>query len=94
MDAHGFDELLAVNDDPGMATRPLLDLSAGYVQRSIHELPKQGSSSPWSMATSYAEDVEHLRRGPLEDPALRFARGASATALLRGERPGALAEIA
>jgi hypothetical protein len=28
----------------------------------------------------YREDVEHLRRGPVEDPALQFSRRATAAA--------------
>jgi monooxygenase len=74
MDAHGHEQAVPVNDDPEMETRPLLDFSAGYVQRSVDQLPRQGSGSPWHLSMSYYEDVEHLRRGPVEDPALRFSR--------------------
>ena len=74
MDARGLDQVVAVNDAPAMATRPLLDFSAGYVQRSIHELPRQGAGAPWHMTMSYYEDVRFLRRGPVDDPALRFSR--------------------
>ena len=76
MDAVGADTVVAVNDDPAMATRPLLDFSAGYVLRSLSELPKQGTRSPWHLAMDYREDVRHLREQPLEDPALRFERRA------------------
>ncbi|MGA9856747.1 MAG: FAD-containing monooxygenase EthA, partial [Solirubrobacteraceae bacterium] len=74
MDARGLDQAVPVNDDPTMDTRPLLDFSAGYVQRSIDQLPRQGARSPWHLAMSYYEDVKHLRRGPVDDPAMRFSR--------------------
>jgi cation diffusion facilitator CzcD-associated flavoprotein CzcO len=76
MDEHGHDAVVPVNDDPAMETRPLLDFEAGYVLRSLHELPKQGTHAPWHLAMDYREDVEHLRHGPVADPALRFSRGA------------------
>jgi len=74
MDEHGYDTVVPFNDDPAMETRPLLDFAAGYVQRSLHELPKQGASAPWHLVMNYREDVEHLRHGPVADPALRFSR--------------------
>jgi monooxygenase len=73
MDANGLASAVPVNDDAGMETRPLLDFSAGYVQRALGQLPKQGASTPWHLAMDYAKDVEHLRRSPIEDPVLRFA---------------------
>ncbi len=76
MDEHGYDTCVAHNDDPTIDTRPLLDFGAGYVQRSVHKLPKQGTRFPWSMAMSYAQDVKTLRNGPIEDPALGFSHRA------------------
>ena len=46
---------------PGVERRPLLDFQAGYVQRSIHVFPKGGSSAPWKLGMSYAQDVVTLR---------------------------------
>ena len=77
MDEHGYDKCVAHNDDPRLETRPLLDFGAGYVQRSVHELPRQGTRYPWSMAMSYAQDVRNLRNGPIEDPGLKFSRRTS-----------------
>ncbi|HEY4450020.1 MAG TPA: NAD(P)/FAD-dependent oxidoreductase [Solirubrobacteraceae bacterium] len=75
MQEHGYDTCVAHNDDPTLTTLPLLDFAAGYVQRSVHLFPRQGSRHPWSVAMSYAEDVRNLR-GSIEDPALRFSRAA------------------
>jgi cation diffusion facilitator CzcD-associated flavoprotein CzcO len=74
MDRHGYEKCVSHNDDPTIGTRPLLDFNAGYVQRSIHELPNQGTRYPWTMAMSYAQDVKNLRNGPIEDAALKFSR--------------------
>jgi monooxygenase len=80
MDEHGYDTCVPHNDDPTIARRPLLDFGAGYVQRSVHEWPRQGSRYPWSLAMSYAQDIKNLRHGPVVDPALRFSRGRVADA--------------
>jgi cation diffusion facilitator CzcD-associated flavoprotein CzcO len=73
MDAKGLSTCRPEVGDPAMPTRPLLDFGAGYVQRSMHELPRQGPAYPWLMSMSYATDVRHLRHGPVEDPNLHFA---------------------
>ncbi len=74
MDEHGYDVCTAHNDDPTMQRLPLLNLGSGYVQRSMHRFPRQGARAPWTMATSYAEDLQRLRNSPVCDGALRFSR--------------------
>jgi monooxygenase len=76
MEEHDYDSCMPHNDDPTLTTLPLLDFAAGYVQRSVHLFPRQGSRHPWSVAMSYAQDVRNLREAAIEDPALRFSRGA------------------
>ena len=46
--------------DPDMATRPALDFEAGYVQRALGELPRQGEADDWRMSMSYFEDAKRL----------------------------------
>ncbi|WP_354697916.1 FAD-containing monooxygenase EthA [Paraconexibacter sp. AEG42_29] len=72
MQARGLRSVVPTNDDATMETRPLLDFSAGYVMRSLDQLPKQGATAPWHLAMDYREDVQHLVHGPVTDPALRF----------------------
>ena len=36
--------------------RPLLDLSSGYIQRSIEEFPRQGDRTPWRVRQNYLVD--------------------------------------
>jgi cation diffusion facilitator CzcD-associated flavoprotein CzcO len=81
MDERGYDQVVPVGDAAAMETRPLLDLTAGYVRRSLHELPRQGTRPPWRMAMSYLEDVRQLRRAPVAHAALRFSRLAPPAAM-------------
>ncbi len=55
-----------------MPRLPLLDLSSGYVQRSLAEFPAQGPSAPWRVRQNYALDRLSLRRHRLDDGVLRF----------------------
>jgi monooxygenase len=77
MDAHGYTRCMPVNDDPSLTEEPFLDFSSGYVQRSIHLFPKQGSRAPWRVHQNYARDMLSLRRAELDDGELRFARAHS-----------------
>ncbi|MGW0037321.1 flavin-containing monooxygenase [Gordonia sp. NPDC003376] len=86
MDRHGHQIAVAV-PDPGMETRPLLDFGAGYVQRSLHQLPKQGVESPWHMSMSFHEDRKLLRDGEVADRFLQFS-SATATARKPARRRG------
>lgn len=72
LDDHGFSSARPELDDPTMPTRPLLDFAAGYVQRAIDEIPRQGVHGPWQMTMNYSVDAEVLRNGPVQDPALKF----------------------
>jgi cation diffusion facilitator CzcD-associated flavoprotein CzcO len=73
LDAHGYDQCVPVNDDPGITERPLMDFQAGYVLRSIDEFPRSGSRPPWQLGMSYAHDVLKLRYGRIDDGAMRFS---------------------
>ena len=64
---------MAEISDPSISEEPILDLTAGYVLRSIDQLPKQGSKPPWKLRMNYALDVPTLRFGQLEDGTMRFS---------------------
>jgi monooxygenase len=78
MDAHGYTHCTPVNDDPSLTEEPFIDFASGYVQRSIHLFPKQGSRAPWRVHQNYALDRLSLRRSELDDGELRFSRAAAA----------------
>ncbi|GAA1093183.1 flavin-containing monooxygenase [Tsukamurella spumae] len=61
MDSKGLDTAVAVAD-PDMPTRPALDFEAGYVQRALSELPRQGEADDWRMSMSYFEDAKRLSK--------------------------------
>lgn len=79
MEAEGYDVCVPVAPQD-MATRPLLDFAAGYVQRAVDELPRQGDRAPWTMSMSYAEDARTIRGGEVVDGALRFSTAHTAPA--------------
>jgi len=74
MDKHHYDICYPQVPDPGMATRPLLDFGAGYVRRSIDDLPRQGAKAPWLTSMNYHADVRLLRKSPVIDGHLRFTK--------------------
>jgi monooxygenase len=78
MDARGYDTIVPFDDDPTITRRPLLDFHAGYVQRAVDLFPQQGSHGPWTGEMSYKADYARLRRGPVEDPALKFSTSPAA----------------
>lgn len=56
----------------GIKTRPLLDFGAGYVQRVLDSMPRQGPREPWVMSMDYFRDIKLLRRGKVDDKHLSF----------------------
>ena len=51
---------------------PLLDLSSGYVQRSLDMLPKQAQSKPWRVNQNYILDMLALKFSSIDDDELHF----------------------
>jgi monooxygenase len=78
MDASGYDTAQPEPADPDMPTRPFLDFGAGYIQRAIDQLPRQGNRAPWLTSMSYTSDVRLLRRLPVQDRELRFSHSGQA----------------
>ncbi len=66
--------------DGHVTEAPFLDLTSGYVQRSIHLFPKQGSRIPWRLHQNYARDLLLLQRGKVDDGAMEFSNPAPAAA--------------
>ena len=53
--------------------RPFVDLTSGYVLRSVQDFPKQGERPPWRLFQNYIRDVLMIRRGSLEDDSIEFS---------------------
>lgn len=78
MDSRGADTVEPVADE-GQETRPFLDFGAGYIQRAIDYLPKQGDHAPWETSLSYWQDRKLLKGSPVADDAnLRITSSARA----------------
>ena len=78
MDQNGFDNVVPEQPGSDVEERPFMEFSPGYVLRSLHELPKQGSRTPWRLNQNYLLDVRLIRRGKVADEGLRFARQSAA----------------
>ena len=73
MDEHGYRPCTPRAPDPSLPTQPLVDLTSGYVLRSIDAFPKQGIRTPWRLHQNYARDILMLRRGALADEGVEFS---------------------
>jgi hypothetical protein len=67
MDRRGVEIATPRNHDEDLEAEPWLDFSSGYVQRSVHLFPKQGTEKPWKLH----QTTPRPRR-------LRFARSTTA----------------
>jgi monooxygenase len=81
MHAHSYDVARPEPSDPGMPTRPFLDFAAGYIQRAVDQLPRQGDRMPWLTSMSYSSDVKLLRADSVTDPELQLSRSADRAAV-------------
>jgi len=79
MDQHGYTTVVPVAD-PTMERRPMLDFAAGYIQRAIDDVPQQGASGPWTIEMDYWADHARLRKGRVDDAALKFSAAPPAVA--------------
>jgi len=73
MDRRGYRQCVAHNVDSTVTELPSLDFSSGYVQRSIAQMPKQGSKRPWRLYQNYALDIVTLRYGKVDDGVMRYS---------------------
>ena len=64
MAERGYDTAIPTAPE-GMARKPVLDLTSGYVQRGIAQFPKSGTSGPWLVTQNYLGDVLASRRADI-----------------------------
>jgi hypothetical protein len=81
------------NADPEVTPVPLLGLSSGYVQRSTHLFPKQGSRFPWQVHQSYLRDYRAMKLSGVVDAGMEYSnpipRPVPAAARARAAQPQA-----
>jgi cation diffusion facilitator CzcD-associated flavoprotein CzcO len=62
-------------EDQGMALKPWVDpdnFNPGYLQRGMHQLPRQGSTAPRLHDQNYMRERVELPAANLDDGTLRF----------------------
>jgi monooxygenase len=74
MDANGFDTVEPQHPGNSVEERPLMDFTPGYVLRSLDYLPKAGHVAPWRLKQNYLLDLRLIRRGKVDDEALKFSK--------------------
>jgi monooxygenase len=61
--------------DRDMPRRPWIDdFSAGYMQRMMPMLPKQGDREPWVNTQRHSKDLKLIGKAPVDDGVMRFER--------------------
>jgi len=67
MDREGKRIVVPRRNDPTLREEPIINFSSGYIQRSVADLPKQGSRAPWKLYQNYFLDLMSLRFGKTVD---------------------------
>ena len=62
-----------VNDDSSVTGTPIMTLQSGYIRRSAHLLPHQGSRMPWQVHQSYLRDYVATKLARIPDEGLVFS---------------------
>ncbi len=60
--------------DGSIGEQPMFNFAAGYVQRALDTMPKQGLKRPWTLRQNYPRDMFDLHYGKVNDGALQFSR--------------------
>ena len=71
MDATGARSVVPIRDE-SVGEVPLMDFQAGYIQRVVDTLPRQGTRAPWALKQNYFYDARLLRRAPMDDGVLSY----------------------
>lgn len=80
MDRSGFRQCTprVPEEDRNMPARDWITaFSSGYMQRVMHQFPRQGDKAPWINTQNYAEDRKLLRNQEIDDGILTFTNPAA-----------------
>ena len=67
MDKKNYSFFMPKVESQNMNISPLLNLNSGYIHRSSHLFPKQGSKLPWKLYQNYFLDYKMLRINNIKD---------------------------
>ena len=73
MDQHGYKQATPRPGPQDVPAAPFLELTSGYVQRSVDLFPRQGARAPWRVMQNYVRDIGLIRRGDIEE-GMEFAK--------------------
>jgi cation diffusion facilitator CzcD-associated flavoprotein CzcO len=75
MRATGTEIALPLLEDPSTLTEEnIFDFSSGYIQRSLHIMPKSAVALPWRLSQNYIQDRIDMRTGAIDDGVLAFGK--------------------
>lgn len=73
MQATGTHVATPVLADPATLTEEnIFDFSSGYIQRSLHIMPKNADKLPWRLNQNYVQDRIDMKTGAIDDGVLTF----------------------
>jgi cation diffusion facilitator CzcD-associated flavoprotein CzcO len=88
MKEKGYDRCTPRRNDPSVREENWIDFSSGYIQRSLHKFPKQGSKRPWRLYQNYLLDMATLELGRVDDGVMEFERAGESRAARDAELAG------
>ncbi len=74
MHERGLTESMPVDREGASTDESMMGLTSGYIQRSAHMLPKQGTKYPWRVQMSYLRDYRALKMTPVDDGYMEFRK--------------------
>lgn len=72
MTDHGYRQVTPLRPPADLPTRPFIDFGAGYIQRSVADLPLQVDQDPWRLHQNYLRDRTLFLTAPLQDRGVQF----------------------
>jgi monooxygenase len=72
LDRHGFRWARPRAAPAELERRPVIDLTAGYVQRAAGSVPRQGDRAPWRVHQSYLLDLPEFTFSRVNDGVMEF----------------------
>lgn len=79
MTATGTEVATPVLDDPAsLEEENIFDFSSGYIQRSLHIMPRNANQLPWRLNQNYVQDRVDMKTGAIDDGILSFRKAGTA----------------
>ena len=73
MEAKGYTTCIPRRVDPSVEIEAMLNLTSGYIMRSVDSFPKQGTKAPWRLYQNYVLDKLSIGFASIEDESLEFS---------------------